>query len=114
MSKTEIVAERVKKLRKIWNFRQEDIASFLGVDTSLISRVESGERALSVDMLEKLGNLYGVSLSDLENGREEGLSYTRAFRADGVSKDDMETICSVNKIAKNAVFLENLLGGSVQ
>ncbi|MCD8106566.1 MAG: helix-turn-helix domain-containing protein [Oscillospiraceae bacterium] len=114
MSKTEIVANNMRELRKDWNFRQSDIASFLGVDTSLISRAESAERALSVDLLEKLGDLYGVSLADLENVKGAEIPYKCAYRAENISREDMETICAINKIAKNAIFLEKLLGGSEQ
>ena len=52
------IGDKLKTLRTNYGYKQKDISEFLGVDQSLISKFESGERAISVDMLEKLGNLY--------------------------------------------------------
>jgi transcriptional regulator with XRE-family HTH domain len=66
MSKINMIAERIKEFRKNSGLSQANIACFLGVDQSLISKAENGERSLSVEMLEKLAALYGVSMLDFE------------------------------------------------
>ena len=48
-----IVGENIRHLRELARFTQDNLASFLDVDQSLISKIEKGERCLSSDMLEK-------------------------------------------------------------
>ena len=43
-----ILGERLKELRTKFGFTQADISSLLGVDQSLISKYESGERQVSM------------------------------------------------------------------
>ena len=46
-----IIGNNIKKLRDSMGFNQSTIACFLNVDQSLISKIEKGERSISVDML---------------------------------------------------------------
>ena len=110
MRTTLTLGERIKDLRNKSNFTQRNIADFLGVDQSHISKVEKGERALTSDMLEKLAALFGMQPKELLEGTDaEPLVY--AFRASDMTVDDMRTICAINRIALNSAFLETLLNG---
>ncbi len=106
MEKNEI-GSNLKMLREKMDFNQSMIARFLGVDQSLISKVEKGERNLSSDMLEKLACLYGVSVSDIENGNIKEPKLSFAFRANDLSVEDMETICAINRIALNLEAMDS-------
>ncbi len=102
------IGERLKALRIKSNYTQLNIAEFLGVDQSLISKVEKNERVLTSDMLEKLASLYGLQLQDLlNNPNAQPLSY--AFRSSDMASEDMKIISTINSIALNSAFLENLL-----
>jgi transcriptional regulator with XRE-family HTH domain len=102
------IGERLKELRIKSNYTQLNIAEFLGVDQSLISKVEKNERVLTSDMLEKLASLYGLQLQDLlNNPNAQPLSY--AFRSSDMASEDMKIISTINSIALNSAFLENLL-----
>lgn len=103
-----VVGNNIRTLRNERKFNQENIASFLGVDQTFISKVESGERALSADALEKLANLFGISLLDFENETLPKKTFLYAFRASDMTVDDMEAIATVNKIAANADFMEKI------
>lgn len=104
-----IVGENIKKLREEMGFNQIHIAAFLGVDQSMVSKIEKGERSLSSDMLEKLACLFGVPCSVLENDfiGSTGLSF--AFRANDLTADDMEAISAINRIALNSEQMSALL-----
>ena len=56
---------------------QVEIANFLGVDQSLISKIEKGERSISSDMLDELSSLFGVSLFDMQ---KEDIEPVNLFR----------------------------------
>lgn len=102
------IGERLKELRIKSNYTQLNIAEFLGVDQSLISKVEKNERVLTSNMLEKLASLYGLQLQDLLNSTNaQPLSY--AFRSSDMTNEDIKIISTINSIALNSVFLENLL-----
>ena len=111
MSKINMIAERIKEFRKNSGLSQANIACFLGVDQSLISKAENGERNLSVDMLEKLAALYGVSMLAFEENTLPVNPLKFALRADELSTADMETISAINRIALNSEFMADLLAG---
>lgn len=111
---TNIIGDNIKTLREEMGFNQNNIASFLKVDQSLISKVEKGERNLSVDMLEKLACLFGVSVQAIENDKLDASKLSFAFRAADLTVDDMEAICAINKIALNVESMTRLLEGKKQ
>lgn len=101
------LGERLKELRTKFGYTQNDISSFLGVDQSLISKYESGERAISVDALEKLGNLYCCDLVSAPNANDTSIRV--AFRANNVNQSNMKAIQTVNRIVLNSIFMAELL-----
>lgn len=106
-----IMANNIKTLRVSMGVNQSAIAHFLNVDQSLISKVEKGERSLSVDMLEKLACLFGVSIDAIESSIIEASSLSFAFRASDLSVEDMEAISAINRIALNSEYMAELLKG---
>ena len=100
-----LLGQKIKELRSESNYTQQNIADFLGVDQSFISKVEKNERVLTSDMLAVL---FGVKLKDFIVGTDvRPLTY--AFRANDITAEDMKTICAINKIVLNSTFLETLL-----
>ena len=110
MRTTTQMGERLKELRSKSNFTQMNIADFLGVDQSFISKVEKDERVLTSDMVEKLAALFGIQPKDLAEATDvQPLTY--AFRASDMTSEDMKTISMINRIALNSAFLASLLNG---
>ncbi len=105
------INEKLKMLREQSGLRQGQIAEYLGVTQTFISKVESGERNLSVDQLESLVNLYGYSLSEFENLNSETRPISFAYRAQEVSQEDLKAIADITRIAINSRFMEDLLEG---
>jgi len=52
----------LKKFREEGKLPQGNIAHYLGVDQSLISRFHSGERSLSVGEIQQVAALLGVDI----------------------------------------------------
>lgn len=107
------IGENIKTLREQSGFTQSNIAKYLKVDQSFISKIENNERPITSDMLEKLSALFGVPI---ESFNEELLPTNRivfALRASEITEDDFETISNINRVALNLNFMTRLLGGSV-
>ena len=105
------IGENLRILRESAEYNQQSIARFLGVDQSLISKIEKGERSITADMLDKLSSLFGIDIAVLVNEVVESKTLSCAFRCSDLSPDDMEVICIINKIALNSEFMSGLLEG---
>jgi transcriptional regulator with XRE-family HTH domain len=61
----ELVALNVRLLRVKRDMTQEQLAMDAGVNKNYISQVESGTRAVSVDILDKLAHAFEVPVAEL-------------------------------------------------
>jgi transcriptional regulator with XRE-family HTH domain len=105
----ELVGRRFNELRVQNGLTQGQIAEYLNVDQSYISKCEKNERQFSVDLLEKAGNLFGCSVDYFTSPESKYSPMPFALRASGVTTDDLETIAVMNKIALNLRYMEGLL-----
>ena len=105
------IYEKLKEMREKAGLRQGQIADFLGVTQTYISKVESGERNLTVDQLEQVVNLYGYSLASFAGMEKAAYPIQFAFRAQEVSQNDLQVIAAVGRVAINSRFMTQLLGG---
>lgn len=106
------IYEKLKLMREQSGLRQGQIAAYLGVTQAFISKVETGERNLTVDQLEKLVNLYGYSLSAFVSAETDVKPIRFAYRAQEVSQDDLEVIADIGRIAINSQFMTEILEGA--
>lgn len=111
MINNKTVGENLQVLRDGAGYNQQSIAKFLGVDQSLISKIEKGERSISTDMLDKLASLYGITISAIVNDAVVVRPLSCAFRCSDLSSSDMEAISAINKIALNSEFMNSILEG---
>lgn len=58
-------AEKIRKARVNKNYKQEDVAGFLGISQRAYSKLETGETQIKLDRLEELAKVLDVSLVDL-------------------------------------------------
>jgi len=56
---------RIKDIREDKDLTQQQVADHLMCDQSLYSKYERGERALPLELAEKLADFYGVSVDYL-------------------------------------------------
>ena len=73
--------------------------------------IETNEREISLNNLEKLADLFGVELTDLINEDEKNVTVTAslAFRADEVHVADLEQVSKFRSIVKNYIKMKNIL-----
>ncbi|MBP3806457.1 MAG: helix-turn-helix transcriptional regulator [Oribacterium sp.] len=57
----ESIGSRLQKLRHLMEYRQEDVASMLGVERHALSQYETGVRMPPPDIITRLAGIYGVS-----------------------------------------------------
>ncbi len=105
----ENIGIKIKALREQGGFTQSNIANYLKIDQSLISMVESGKRALTSDMLDKLAVLFGVQISAFKDAGAAVNPLTFALRASEINEEDLEAISAINRIALNCNFMTQLL-----
>ena len=96
------VGENIKRMRKRSGLTQEHVARFLGIDQTLVSKMETGQRSIGAAALEKLCDLFFCTLDDLL-GEETDPSRKKAvaFRADNLEPDDLRAIAAIGRIVRN-------------
>jgi transcriptional regulator with XRE-family HTH domain len=104
------IRESFKNLRKKINVTQEQMALFLGLEQSSISKFENGERTLNVGNLEKACSLFGVSYHKLLENTSEVEVISPAFRKTSVSVESLNDVSEINKIALNILEMNKMIG----
>lgn len=100
---------KLKLLREKSGLNQLQLANFLEVHQSYISKCENGERQLSVDILERACSLFGCTLSEFTEEDDISEPLVFAFRASSIENDDLMAIAEINKIALNIKEMNHLL-----
>lgn len=109
MENVNLASKRFKELRESSNLTQAQIADFLNIDQSYVSKFEKGERKLSIGILEKMCNLFGCTLKHFESEDEKYIPMSIAFRSNNLQNEDLETISAINKVALNIRFINLML-----
>lgn len=93
-----MIGERLKKMRTDRGWSQGTVADKIGVATSAVSMYENDQREPSLDIIEKLANIYGVSVDVIlgKNGQEERRPIDMF-----VNKDGMEFGFSIARSLRN-------------
>lgn len=104
------IRENFKNLRKKINVTQEQMALFLGLEQSSISKFENGERTLNISNLEKACSLFGVSYHNILENVSEVEVISPSFRKTSVSSESLEGVSEINKIALNILEMNKMLG----
>ena len=70
----------IQRLRIRQGHTQEEFAKMLNIDRSYLSRIESGKKGCSVDLLVQLSELLNVSIDYLVTGEVRSFSLETADR----------------------------------
>lgn len=103
------LGEYFKELRKKINVSQVEMAKFLSLEQSSISRFENGERALSLSSIEKACLLFGIPTEELFKMGETVETIAPKFRKSSTASDSLDDISSINKIALNLMEMKKIL-----
>jgi len=105
------IGSRIKELREKTNIGQKHIANFIGVDQSLISKIESGERTVSSDMLDKLSALLCCPVEYFTSENYVPTTYECAFRTNELDEEDISALATINRIVLNQMQMDKLSEG---
>ncbi len=75
-----VIGKRIAETRVAAGFSQEDLGNKIEMSTAAISLFESGERKISLDLLNKIANHLGVTLKELIEGYDKPPTYV-SFRS---------------------------------
>ena len=103
------IGKRIKELREQTDLRQNQVAAYLGVDQSYLSKIESGERSISVDQLDRLAELYGCDLAIINDPSTTAKPIQISLRARDITLEDMNIIATINHIASNSKYMAKKL-----
>ncbi|WP_026513741.1 helix-turn-helix domain-containing protein [Butyrivibrio sp. LB2008] len=101
---------RLKELRKECQLTQKQIADYLNVDQTLITKYENGTRTMSVTVIDQICNLFGCTEEYLLGRSDSYIPLSFAFRSNGIQGDDLQSIAAVNKIAMNIRYMNEMIG----
>ena len=93
------IGTKLKLLRENANLTQKQIAKYLSIDRSLVSKIEKGECSINSDTLNQLSTLYGCPMSLLISNDASSPAFSQAFKAASLD---------LNKIALNQFTMDQL------
>lgn len=99
---------RMKKLREENRYSQDQVASYLQMDQSYISKIEKGERNLNEVAFDKLCLLYDCSPEYLLGQSDDYEPPKMAFRSD--EKVDLFAISKMNQVVGYLKLLREVTG----
>lgn len=96
--------EAIKEIRVLKSMNQQVIADLLGVDVAVVSNIEKGKRDLRISEIEKISNLFGMSLIDL-------IAYPDVYVKEGSKTAPLEATLQIKlSPAKREKVLSLILG----
>ncbi|MBN8703353.1 MAG: helix-turn-helix transcriptional regulator [Bacteroidetes bacterium] len=100
----------LKAYREKNKFSQEAVASFLDIKRELLSYYENDSREPSVEILEKLADVYGAELSDFfeTDINHINTNVAFAFRATEMKEKDLKELAQFRKVVKNYLKIIDL------
>lgn len=105
------INEKLKALRTQSGISQQNLAEYLGVEQSYISKIESSERSLTLELLNKISQLFVCSLVDLTDDNKDIKPLIVPFRKQkNYSFEDLTNISDANQIILNWHEMLNYMG----
>ena len=74
-SEEQLMGTRIKNLRKEKKMSQEELASKLGISRSYLTKIENGQRGLSIEIMQKLCKVFNITMEEFFGTGEEKDNY---------------------------------------
>jgi transcriptional regulator with XRE-family HTH domain len=106
------IGRNIAFFRERHGLTQDDLADYLKLSNhTLISYYETGARTVPIDHLNKMADLFGVEVNVLleESPEVAAANIAFAFKTDGLSPEDLNSISFCKKIVLNYLKMEKLL-----
>ncbi|MBI3354181.1 MAG: helix-turn-helix transcriptional regulator, partial [Nitrospirae bacterium] len=83
------IGHQIKELREKTGMSQDRLSQKMGISRPAVSQIESGERKISADELQKLSHIFHVSVDDLLDPIKEPEVYLHKAKEEKASKPKM-------------------------
>lgn len=108
----EAIGKNIKRFRESLGFTQNQLAEFLAISREQISYWENGSRTPSLEVLERICDLFAIDLEALleEDSDIQSANMAVAFRVNEIEGVDLKEISSFNRLAKNYLKMMRIYG----
>jgi len=96
------LADNIKAIREEKNLKQIEVATHIGVDKSAYSKIEKGSRALTVDELQKMAQLFNMATDQVLNF--DGKIPKEVVIKDKTTVEQMRLIQQLDEEDKQTIF----------
>jgi transcriptional regulator with XRE-family HTH domain len=96
------LADNIKDIREEKNLKQIELATHIGVDKSAYSKIEKGLRALTVDELQKMAQLFNLTTDQVIS--YDGKVPTEVILEDKTAVEQMRLIQQLDEDDKQTIF----------
>ena len=96
------LGENIKRIRKEKGLQQKQVALELGVDQSNYNKIENGKREPSVTILQKLADLFGVTMDYMIN--PSGKLPKEVVIEDKTANEQLRLIAQLNEEDRQVIF----------
>ena len=94
--------DNIKAIREEKNLKQIEVANHIGVDKSAYSKIEKGMRALTVDELQKMAQLFNMTTDQILN--HDGKIPQNVVIEDKTASEQVRLIAQLNEKDKGTVM----------
>lgn len=100
--------DRIRVLRLLKNYTQENVAEELGISGSAYAKIERGESDISISRIEQIGKVYGLNASQL-------ISMTDSIQKTDIAKSDVDLVSlQISQEFKDTIVLPALIFEQIQ
>lgn len=100
--------DKLKQLREDNGYTQKQVAEYLEIDQSYLSKIEKGERKITLSLIRKLCSLYDCSQQYLSDRNDEYHLPRIAFKGD--NSIDLNAIAKMNEVKGYLILLREIEG----
>lgn len=102
-TKSQIIGEKIKEARNNLKMSQAKLAEEIGFESAVaISLIENGERAITIEKLEKIGNFLHKDIKFFLGEEDAPIKIEVALRSQkDLNKEDQDAILRFIELAKN-------------
>lgn len=96
------LADNIKNIREEKKLKQIEVATHIGVDKSAYSKIEKGQRALTVEELQKMAQLFNMTTDQIIN--YDGRMPREVVMEDKTAVEQMRLIQQLDDEDKQTIF----------
>jgi transcriptional regulator with XRE-family HTH domain len=97
------VGKNIKKIREQRGLMQKEVASVADMQASNYSKIESGQRDVSVEALDKIAQFFGMKIDEIIHF-EDAKSPEPVKVVDKTTNEKVQLISQLDEEDKNAVY----------